>query len=483
MQGISKLEIKLRNWQSKAKQRRKEVEALRKRLAEVKAGRENWKSKYKAQKLANSTLKKLLVKRSSSKRVEKEQGLKPRHHSYPIWVIRFCMLIRQNGNVSLRGCQAVLKIVCMQFAIEQAIPTKTSIQNWEKKLGYYHLTDQPTPNGTWVLILDESISIGQDKLLLILGVNVSTYEFGEALNFGDTKLLFLGIAKSWTAVKISEQLEVIKASGLSIAYGVSDGGTNLVKSLKVSKIDRVEDCTHSIGNLLKKQYNKSEAFQAFSKQCGIFKRQVQLSQYAVYAPPKQRTKGRFLNIRELAKWAYKTLMLVSKQPEDNSMMDEVLKGKLQWLEDYQQLVVELQAQCVLMDKIFQIIKSKGLSQLTKEQCVQILEQSKCNEFFKQGVEAYLEKNILLQKEDVPLLCCSDIIESYFGKYKNQVAKNGRALITDACLVIGNYSQNFDDRQIKKAMEEVKIIDLVEWKKKNIPISFMQRKDKVFKNTG
>jgi len=483
MQRTIEYKDKLSQWREKAKERRKEKEYLGQRLEEVKVGREKWKAKYKLQKASNKALEKELkkLKRFSRSNSDKDLGdSKPRYHSYSTWLIGFCIMMRQKGNVSLRGCQEILKIVSLLFNLNLQIPTKTSIQNWEKKSGYYQLKSEFNTSGNWALILDESISIGQHKLLLILGVNLSEYNFRSTLNFSDTKLLFMGISKSWKGEQIAEKIASIKVVNPNIVYGISDGGTNLVKALKMSEIDRVEDCTHAIGNLLKKQYNNDEIFQKFSKECGVFKRQVMLGQYAVYAPPKQRVKGRFLNVRELAKWAYQMLQLLSASDE---VLEEPIRKKLQWLKSYESLIIELYDQCLVMDKIFKILKTKGLDNTTKKECLQVLKNSKCVAFFKQGVREYLTKNIVFQKGEIPLICCSDIIESYFGKYKNQVAKNGSSLITDACLCMGNYGLNFDELQIKKAMEEVKIVDLKKWKNQNITSSFKNDKKNIFKNTG
>lgn len=65
----------------------------------------------------------------------------------------------------------------------------------------------------------------------------------------------------------------LKAKGFNLVQSVNDEGTNLIKALKMSEIPRVSDCTHAIGNLLKKQYHKDEHL-SFSKQCGVLKRQV-----------------------------------------------------------------------------------------------------------------------------------------------------------------------------------------------------------------
>ena len=480
MQGTRNYNSKLSSWREKAKKRSKEISALKKRLKELISSRDNWKEKYKQNNAEKKRLQKriaLLEKEVFKAPMEKE---KPKHHSYSLQIILLCIWMRQQGNCSLRSCASTLKIVALVLGLDLSFPSRNTIQNWEKKLGYSRIHRQGKPDEKWVIILDESISIGQQKLLLILGVELTKYSFDKSLCFEDTVVLYLGIGKSWTGEGVSKQIEKIKSNGFVIEYGVSDGGTNLIKSLKMSEIPLIKDCTHAIGNLLKKQYVSNEEFIAFSKQCGIFKRQVMLGKNALIMPPAQRVKGRFLNLQPLSEWAYKMLLLLA---QENSELSKEQQEKLKWLESYRTLILEINEQCKTMNKLFKILKNEGLNKETAEKSKAILEQSRATCFFKDGVRQYLAVNLNILADDKPVICCSDIIESYFGKYKNQLAKTGSKLITDSCLAIANFNQNFEKEEIKKAMEEVKIVDLKNWRQENLPCSLLQKKRVLLKSVG
>lgn len=480
MQGTINNNSKLSRWREKAKKRSKEISALKKRLKELLSSRDNWKEKYTELKAEKKyLLKKIaaLEKEAFKALVEKE---KPKHHSYSLQVILLCIWVRQQGNCSLRSCASSLRIMALVLGLDLSFPSRNTIQNWEKKLGYSRIHRQGKAEEKWVIILDESISIGQQKLLLILGVELTKYRFDKALCFEDMEVLYLGIGKSWTGEKISAQIKKMGSNGYNIEYGVSDGGTNLIKGLKMSNISLIQDCTHAIGNLLKKQYISNEDFIGFSKQCGIFKRQVMLGKDALIMPPTQRVKGRFLNLQALSTWAYKMLLLLEQK---NSKLNEEQQQKLKWLESYRTLVLEINEQCKTMNKLFRILKNEGLNKETTEKSKAILKQSKATSFFKNGVRQYLTVNLNVLTGDKPIICCSDIIESYFGKYKNQLAKTGSKLITDSCLVIANFNQNFGKEEIKKAMEEVKIVDLKNWRQGNLPCSLLQKKRALLKSVG
>ena len=118
-----------------------------------------------------------------------------------------------------------------------------------------------------------------------------------------------------------------------------------------------------------------------------------------------------------------------------------------------------------------------------QQCRLILQQSTANDFFRQGAEAYLQENLLRLSEDTCRLCCSDSIESLFGKYKNQLRQATGQVITDACLTIANLTAKPQHEEIKQAMERTKMVDLQQWKKENLPKSLLQKRRELFKSVG
>jgi len=484
MQGMDKYMDKLSNWREKAKRRSKKIGSLKKRIQEIIESRDKWKAKYKKVKAENYRLRKSLatrIKEEKKEVVKKEKEKeKPKYHSYSIQIIMLCMFLRQKGNCSLRSTSSILRIVALILDLELSYPSRSSIQNWEKKLGYSRLKKESKKGKKWVLIIDESISIGKQKILLILGVEVSNYKMNSALRFKEVSVLCIAIGSSWKGESIAAEIKKIKARKFSILYSVSDEGTNIAKALKISKIRHIKDCTHSIGNLLKKQYKDNELFVLFRKKCGELRREVYLGENAIIIPPKQRTKGRFLNLQPLSNWAYKMLLLLEKEGDELSPEQ---REKLSWLKEYKILVLEIYMQCKTMNELFKIMKNKGLSAQNIEVCKEILNKSNVTDFFKKGVEEYMATNLKLAINENVLICCSDIIESYFGKYKGLLSQTSSQVITDSCLCIANFSQNFNEKEIKRAMEEIKIVDLKNWKQEQLPSNLLQEKIKLLKSVG
>lgn len=482
MQGIKERTLKIDSWREKAKSRRLEITRLKKRQEEIKQGRSLWKAKYNEQKSLIKTLRKrcLVLENRLVHPMDCSSSI-PARHGYSSLLICLAIWMRQQGNCSLRGCAKIIGILNTILRLNLGCPSHSSIANWEKKLGYYRLEQAPDYTQEWVVFLDESVSLGKQKLLLILGMSLDQYKFGHAPSFADTQVLYIGIKPSWKGEQIAKILEDLMKQGLKIGYCVNDQGNNLCKALRDSDLIHVLDCTHGLSKLVEKQYKKAEDFIAFSKACTDFKRRVVLSDLALYMSPVQRSKGRFLNLQPLSKWAYKMLKLVKLWEKDPSCIQ--LYESTKWIMEYQELIMELYHCCQTINQLFKVIKNKGLSEQTKQRCQTILAASLAPKKFCQGIQEYLNR----VRQALPLretiLCNGDIIESYFGKFKNRLSDNPNVGLTDSCLTIANFNQIFDKHQIKAAMEEVKIVQLKEWKTTNVPINRAQVRQEIFKNVG
>ena len=102
--------------------------------------------------------------------------------------------------------------------------------------------------------------------------------------------------------------------------------------------------------------------------------------------------------------------------------------------------------------------------------------------FKEYMLNYLNeytKQISHRKEK--LLCCSDIIESSFGRYKNELSKNPMNGITDLVLIIPALTLNLTDSAVKAAIANCKVKDIEVWEKNNLCNSLLAKRNMVFQN--
>jgi len=473
--------FRIANWKNKAVNRNKTITALKKQLDETRESRDSWKSKYKQSQLQCQAYKKELS--DSNKYKIPTQSV--RNHSYDLFTMSLCLDLKESGQLSLRSCLAVLGVIFRTFSLDLKLPCINTIRNWENKKGYYNLTLPCMNQDDYALIVDESYCIGGQTLLLLLGVNLSTYSFKESLCFEDMELLSLSVGPSWNGEGISKEIEKVQENhSYQLSYCCSDGGGNLSKAFRLKGLEKVSDCTHYFSKIIENEYKKDVHFQSFVKECALLNRQNYMGKDTGICPPKLKGTSRFLNLYPLAKWGKMNLKLLKNLSVcQRTEQQERIYNKLLWLNNYKDLIKTLNLLVNKLKVIFKLLKTNGLTEKTAEKVKQLVSSKQIPEFFKKGIEKYLEQHQELILTHKQLICCSDIIESQFGKFKNQQKKNPDKGITINCLTIANYGKKMKPPQLAKAMENVRIIDLEKWKHDNNLQTFVAKKREIYKKLG
>ena len=475
MQEVNKNTVKIRNIEEKLREARTENRYLRQRKKELEDSRLNWKKKSMDRLEELRCCQKELASRPLSK--DSRFSKKPFGYQYSSTIICLVIWVRTWCNCSLRGCVKLLEILVEILDLPLSrIPCASTIYYWECKLGHHRLNNKPPEKSTWTIILDESITIAKQRMLLILGVRMEDYHFDGPLSFADVSVLWLGVKKSWTESCIREQIDHLKEKGYEVVNSVSDCGTSIVKALRISEINRVSDCTHELGNILKRRYKKSEEYISFGKLCGRLKREIMNGEYTYLIPPTQRVKGRFLNLYELSDWAY--YMLNSLKANTLGTINPKTLMKLNQILDYEDLIYQIYYQCKTTKELHEVLKTQGLNIESKDKGLQILKASQADSYFKESVTKYLEENIRPGEE---LICCSDIIEAIFGKLKNSLPKNKMIGFGLGCLKVANMTDSFTIEETIIAMEKNSMLNLKCWAKENLSPNVMAARRNWLKN--
>jgi len=445
--------------------RRKEIHALRRSVSLLRESRDNWKAKAVDHKQSLDERERELKRLGKQIKMyqDQEYSKKPTRHCYSLLVIILAIAMRLEGGSSLRGSARILKRLSEWGLIEGDPPCFSTIRNWERKLGHYHLREDFSSDEPIVVILDESMQLGQQSILAILQADRSAVYSG-ALTLADVRVLTLKVKPSWNGEDIAQELQALQGKGLSISYVVSDGGTAIKKAIKMLGLTRIEDCTHALGGLVEKRYRDDPDYAAFSKAASNLRKQLSMSQHSTYAPPIQRHKGRYLNLMPLAEWGRKTLDMWDQQAHQ---FDPKLKERLSWLPTYRAFIDELYLANRAFHRFAEPLKQQGISTQTQQQIHQMIEQDNPPQWFSDGTKAYLERNLAHQHLPYPCICTSDIIESFFGRLKHRLAKAPTNRITDSLLVMAQAGKPIEPTTTRKAMEETKLVDFLRWKEKNI----------------
>ena len=409
-------EDSVKNWKDKAISRRKENDYRKQREKELIESRDRWKAKYQAEKLAHKST--LL------------NGKKAKGHHYSLLIVVLMMELYKYGSMSLRSCRHTIACLYLCLGLKGKVPCHNSIRNWICKCGISRVKNTSLQNDNYVIYVDESISFGSEKILLILGVNTNEIPKNRSLCHSDMEVLNVEIGQEWKGDQVAESLKNATANK-TVEYVVSDEGNNLKKAYKVLNYMHIEDCTHIFANDLKRLYKTDEDFILFSKLIGKLRQKWNLSKAnSQYMPPSMRGKLRFANIFPSVNWAKKMLQNWENLPLN--VQEEVL-----FLRENEDFITGL----IQVEKIFKTVckklKNHGFGQSQKKELMDNLVEIQTKTWdglqakaiiFMENVKAYLENLDTKSKalnEDF-LLCSSDIIESYFGKFKAKINPNSRS---------------------------------------------------------
>lgn len=149
-------------------------------------------------------------------------------------------------------------------------------------------------------------------------------------------------------------------------------------------------------------------------------------------------------------------------------LDKSITKDLVFLGENKGFINELVEQSKIFKMVCSILKNKGFSQVQKEVILKELPAQTALEnikVFTKNISSYLDN--LLQKSldlgEKTILCSSDIIESFFGKFKQKINPNCPHKLTEFMFTIANFSGNFNEDELQKTLEYVQIKDLKKYK--------------------
>ncbi len=463
------VELKIVKLESQVKNLRKEKRFLKQRVKELGKSRDFQKQKFKT----------LQSQKGDISPAKKLKLIAIKRHKYDELTVKICVYLAMISGISLRGVVAILVCIKSELGIFEEIPSKTSIDNWLKKASFYKYSIYESYQYVedYCLIIDDSMMVGSQRLLLILSIQANKIN-EQAINFSDVRIESLAVAKSWSGESISDEIAKVKhKKHKSPLYCISDSATIMLKAQALSSLTHISDCSHGFSNILEKTFKSDEIFIAWQKALGQSKFKGVMKDYAYLLPPKQRTVARFMNIGESVIWTKSIL----DNFENLSPQEQVA---FQWVKEYQDFISNrLILAFELIQKILAILKNKGLSYKSIGECLKT-----CKEKAYENIKDVLQRiSIFLQNEKSKLPneianwhTCSDIIESMFGKFKYNLPTNPILGITYSVLQLNLMTQVIEKHEIKDALETVFLSDLMRWKHDNLFDNQAIRQQNIFK---
>ena len=351
------------------------------------------------------------------------------------------------------------------------LPCYNSVANWVRKLGL-SVYEEDLPQGRkYAHIIDESIMVNKEKLLLVLGVPAE--HPGRPLNHGDVSVLGMQIGECFKRDDVKEAIEeASEKTGSSPEYGISDGAHNLVGGFKDAGIDHHLDISHTLGNCMKHVYGKDPEFMALTEKLGKIRLQYHLTDKAWLLPPNMRAMARFMNLREWVSWARKMLGCLDS-------LDDGLKEAYSFLTRYRELIEELGICVKSVTWLETLCKREGFGLRTNALCQHHII---CNLIGNANnrracvglrmLDYFRSQASVLKGSRQIRNISSDIIESEFGILKSKVSPNKLYGFTPMVLILPLYPKisvysDAKKQDFKVRLANVKLKDIDLWAEENL----------------
>lgn len=314
------------------------------------------------------------------------------------------------------------------------VPAYTTIGAWAKELGLsvYKEACDLFKDRRYALIVDESMMIGSEKLLLTLAVDAD--HKGHAITEKDIVVVDISIARSWNGETIKDVLEnVAKKIGHAPEYVISDNGSTIRKAVRESGFKHHLDISHSLGMFLERVYKKDADFQKLSNEVQMARLKYNMQDVAFVQPPSQRSIARFMNMSKWIEWASRMQYVYHALQDD-------IKEVYKFIPDNAVLVDELSEAMDCITKIECDIKTNGISCESAARCKRLVINSMMNGNERQRrvgtyILEYLDNEVSFMGENELNNASSDPVESTFGVIKARMSDDKLVGVSTMILLI------------------------------------------------
>jgi hypothetical protein len=351
-------------------------------------------------------------------------------HKYDSMIVSMRVELYVNCRCGFRVIEKIMACLNDRLAwnLEEP-PSYTSIKNWVEKSGYYTYGHPQLKSSdiSYGAIIDESMQIGSEKLLLCMGMK-ATKENEAALKMTEVEILDISVEKSWNGSLISGKLKGISAAmKKSPAYVISDNASIMNKG----SFTHIRDVGHTLAMFPERQYKHAPDFLSLMKGLAKVKNREIMRPVAYLLPPKQRIIARFMNLTPCLDWAMKMLRCLNKLSKEEQQIFDFLKT-------HKSLIVELNGIIYVFNQISQILKEKGLSYKNIRISIQQLQPfvdsplPRISQAVKECLNYLREEASKLETGKSLWHLSSDILESIFWVYKDRKSPNALNGVNTLC---------------------------------------------------
>ena len=400
-------------------------------------------------------------------------------------MIMLCILIYTGTPCGLRTVVKILsffeQVLGESFG---KVPCYNTVRGWVLKLGLSVYEEEKPKGVDYVAVMDESIMVNKEKLLLTLGIKAEHQ--GRPVSHKDVTVLDMKVGASFKREDVNDAIErVTEACGQAPEYGVSDGAHNLVGGFKDAGVAHHLDISHTLGNCMKHVYGKDAQFVALTTKLGKIRLQYHLSDKAWLLPPNMRAIARFMNLAEWVNWATDII-------GSYDTLEDKMQQAYAFILDYREFIAELGVCIDAIRHVETICKTQGFCARTNALCQDYIishvignANNRCARVGLEMLDYFRKQAELLPGKKTVHHISSDIIESDFGIFKSKKSPNKLYGMTSMVLMLPLYPTLVDysvaeNQNFKVRLANVKLKDVDLWAKENLTPNMVKLRSQTLK---
>lgn len=389
----------------------------------------------------------------------------PRGGQYPVSVIGLSIQLVLNAGCSLRGSAAVLGTFVARGLADFAVPAFSTIRSWILRLGHAALTRPLDRTQPWFWLVDHTMQVGAQKLLVILGGSLGQVAFGERpLALTDLHLVALVPMDHSDGDAVERELEVAALRTGIPRLIVSDQGSDLVKGTRDyaacrPRVAHVPDVAHFGANLLQRSWEAQPAWPSFIQKLQETATRLRPSHQAELMAPRLRPKGRFMNLEVQLRFVRRLLGRLDGPDPDPRVAEHY-----GWLRAYRESLTAWLAEHQLVRQTIRHLRVHGLHAGT---------QVELNHLWKRlairgraGLRSLARSWCGYVKQYRPraaadrYVASTEVLESSFGKLKRLAQQQSDSGLTGLVLALGTIVGSLSDAQVRAGLDATpqKVVD-------------------------
>lgn len=335
------------------------------------------------------------------------------------------------------------------------VPSFSAIRSWLLRVGHYALTKPLDRAKPWLWLVDHTIQIGTQKILVILGCPLDQVPFGQrALQLADLQLVALVPMAKSNAAAVEAELETAARRTGAPRLIVSDQGSDLRKGIAdfqswYPRTLHVPDAAHYGATLLEHAWDDQPRWQQFIKELQNASAKLRQTTAAYLLAPRMRPKARFMNVHVQLRFARRVLKLVLRDVPHVKAV-----ASYGWLSDFQEDLAVWEREHGLVQKTIELVRVEGLHAGTLplvEQAWGAIGTRDSTVHIAERLRDYVTHYQPANPEE-RLVASTEILESSFGKLKRIERDQSSDGMTGLVLAMGALVGTHTEDDLKQALD-------------------------------